>query len=83
MSSHDRDDFAPETQIKRAGTITITDTETGETTVNATFAAEDILDALRRGESIESIIARCEDVEVSHKANPQPKTLDNPFPVGM
>ncbi len=83
MSSHDRDDFAPETQIKREGVIKITNTETGKVEYSATYAASDILDALRRGESIESIMTRCEGIETSRESLPAETPTDNPFPWGM
>lgn len=69
--------------IKARGTIKITNTETGETEVSATYDAADVIKALHRGESIESIIARLEDVSRVHKpATPEPDPKDS-FPFGM
>ncbi|MHA1962523.1 MAG: hypothetical protein ACW99U_20160 [Candidatus Thorarchaeota archaeon] len=47
-------------QIKQVGTIRVTNVDTGKTTYSATYAACDILDALKKGETVESILARLE-----------------------
>lgn len=70
--------------IKARGTIRITNTDTGETKVSATYDAADIIKALHRGESIESIIARLEDVSRVHKPLKFPDhDPKNSFPFGM
>lgn len=58
-----RDDLAPEATISRAGTIKITDVETGESTIHATYAAEDILRLLAQGYSPADIAGMLERAE--------------------
>jgi hypothetical protein len=50
------DDFAPEAKIKRAGTIKITDVETGESEIHATYAAEDVLRLLALGIAPQNLV---------------------------
>lgn len=47
-------------KIQKMGEIEITDTVTGEVKVSATYDANEIIDALKAGESIESIVQRLE-----------------------
>lgn len=82
-NAYDRDDFAPETDIKRAGTIKITNTETGAVEYSAVYDAAAILARLHRGDSIQSVIAACEAVEKVAET-PTPEVYrENPFPLGM
>lgn len=57
------DDFAPEAKIKRAGTIKITDVETGESEIHTTYAAEDVLRLLDRGIAPENLVHYLEGAE--------------------
>lgn len=70
--------------IKARGTIKITNTDTGETTLGATYDAADVLKALNAGEPLKSIIARLENVQTvsSKPANTDPDPKDS-FPFGM
>ncbi len=55
--THDQDDNAPESKIKRTGAIKITDVETGESTIHATYLASEMLDLLDKGHSIDEIVS--------------------------
>lgn len=50
------DDFIPESTIRRVGTIKITDVETGESEISATYAAADILHYLSLGYDMNKVI---------------------------
>lgn len=56
MSNYNVDDFKPEATIKREGRIKITDVETGESEIHATYAAADVLKYLDRGYTIAQVM---------------------------
>jgi len=57
---YDVDDFAPESEIERLGTIKITDANSKKSEVHPIYAAGDILHLLNKGRSIKAILATLE-----------------------
>jgi hypothetical protein len=71
-------------QIKQVGTIRVTNVDTGKTTYSAAYNANEVIDALRKGESVDSILSRLE-AKAEFRMTPisTPDSSRNSFPLGM